>query len=79
MFAPEVADLEFGLSPVSEMPPDEFNVSLRELHSRCGNGVSELKRCGRDSDTEEREYRCRLEKLLMLRRCGCEREVLTER
>lgn len=41
--------------------------------------MSELRRCGRESETEEREYRFRLEKLLMLRRCGCDRDVLTER
>lgn len=53
--AVETTDLAFGLSPLSEMPPDEFKVSLRELHSRCGTGVRELRRCGRESDTEERE------------------------
>lgn len=52
---PEPTDLEFGLSSLSEMPVDEFRVSLRELHSKCGAGVTELRRCGRDSDTDERE------------------------
>lgn len=55
LFVVEVADFELGLSPLSETPPDEFNVSLRELHSRCGTGVMELRRLGRESDTEERE------------------------
>jgi hypothetical protein len=52
---PDPIDLEFGLSSLSEMPVDEFRVSLRELHSRCDAGVTELRRCGRDSDTDERE------------------------
>ena len=30
----ETPVLEFGLSPISEMPPDEFSVSLHEPHSR---------------------------------------------
>lgn len=51
----ETTDLELGLSPLSEIPPDEFKVSLRELHSRCGIGVIELRRCGRESDTDDRE------------------------
>ena len=53
--APEPTDLEFGLSSLSEMPVDEFRVSLRELHSNCDAGVTELRWCGRDSDTDERE------------------------
>lgn len=52
---PEPTDLEFGLPSLSEMPFDEFRVSLRELQSRCGADVTELRRCGRDSDTDERE------------------------
>jgi hypothetical protein len=52
---PEQTDLEFGLSSLSEMPVDEFRVSLRKLHSNRGAGVTELRRCGRDSDIDERE------------------------
>jgi hypothetical protein len=51
----DVLDLEFGLSPFSEMPSDDFNVSLRELHSRCGMAVRELIRWGRESETVDRE------------------------
>lgn len=55
LFDVDVRDFESGLSPVSDMPPEEFRVSLRELHSIWGMGVRELRRRGWESEIEERE------------------------